>query len=111
MRRKNSQDDRKILYINEKNPKLRLIGFVTHSSQIWRILKGIGWPTDVPEFDPEYEMITWNICQLVPDTEDGFPGLESQVHPEIGPDPPWQDYIEPDLPHCNQFCDSPHWED
>jgi hypothetical protein len=82
--------------------EMKIIAFITHSTQIWHILKGIGWPTDVPEFDPEYEVVTWNICQLVSGTKDGFPEIETQVHPEIGPDPPWHDYVVPD---------PPHWED
>jgi len=91
--------------------EIKIIAFVTHSSQIWRILKGIDWPTDIPEFDSEYEIVTWNICQLVPETEDGFPDMISQVHPEIGPDPPWHDYVAPDPPHWDDNNDSPHWED
>ena len=55
--------------------EIKIIAFVTHSSQIWRILKGIGWPTDIPEFDSEYEIIVWNTCQLVPGTIDGFPNI------------------------------------
>ena len=89
--------------------EIKIIALVTHRSQIWRILQGIGWPTEVPEFDPEYEVVTWNICQLVPGTEDGFPKIESQVHPEIGPDPPWHDY--PDPPHSEDNSDLPFWGD
>jgi hypothetical protein len=91
--------------------EIKIIAFVTHSSQIWRILKGIGWPTDIPEFDSEYEIIVWNTCQLVPGTIDGFPNMESQLHPETGPDPPWLDFVEPDPPHWDQSCDPPFWED
>jgi putative transposase/transposase-like zinc-binding protein len=90
--------------------EIKIIAFVTHSSQIWRILKGVGWSTDVPEFDHEYEVITWNICQLV-GGGDGFPDMESQAHPETVPDPPWQYFVEPDPPHWNQPCDPPFWED
>lgn len=61
------------------------------------------------EFDPEYEIVTWNISQLVPGTVDGFPEINSQVHPEIGPDPPWQDY--PDPIYDGYDRDPPHWED
>ena len=92
--------------------EIKIIAFITHSSQIWRILKGIGWPTSIFEFDPEYELQTYDVCQLIPTTADGFPEIECQVHPgicdycdlipgtidgfsEIGPDPPWQDYPDP----------------
>lgn len=88
--------------------EIKITAFVTHSSQIWRILKGVGWSTDIPEFDLEYENITWDICQLVPGSGDGFPGMESQVHPEIGPDPPWLE-IDPLCDSDNR--DPPHWED
>jgi len=89
--------------------EIKIIAFVTHSSQIWRILRGIGWPTEAPEFDPEYEIVTWNISQLVSGTGDGFPEINSQVHPEIGPDPPWQDYPDPIYEGYDR--DPPHWED
>jgi hypothetical protein len=81
--------------------EIKIIGFVTHSSQIWRILKGIGWPVDVPEFDSPNESLSCDICQLIPNTRDGFPEVEEQVHYDTGPDPP----------HCDEYCDSPHWED
>ena len=42
--------------------KIKIIAFVTHTAQIKRILSGIGWPFEVLEFDPPYEL--WNICQL-----------------------------------------------
>ena len=98
--------------------KIKIIAFVTHSSQIWQILKGIGWPTDIPEFDPEYALPTYDTCQLVPGTADGFPEIECQVHPEIGPDPPWKDYpdlvyegYDQDALHPENHSDPPHWED
>ena len=80
--------------------EIKIIAFVTHSSQIWRILRGIGWPTEVPEFDPEYEIVSWHICQHVPETEDGFPEIESQLHPEAGPDPPRHDCTLVEPPRC-----------
>lgn len=64
----------------------------------------------MPEFDqyadpePAYE-----ICDLVPETKDGFQDIEEQVHYDSGPDPPSTEYIDP--PHCEYECDSPHWED
>jgi hypothetical protein len=98
--------------------EIKIIAFITHSSQIWRILRGIGWPTDIPEFDPEYDLHTYEVCQLIPGTADGFPEIECQVHPEIGPDPPCQDCLDPvyegvdlDSPYWEDHSDPPHWED
>ncbi len=89
--------------------EIKIICFVTHSAQIWRILKGIGWPTDIPEFDPEDVHPTYDLCQLVPGTKDGFSELECQALPETGPDPPCDDFI--DSPHWEDYRDPPHWED
>ena len=89
--------------------EIKIISFVTHSTAIWRILRGIGWPTNIPEFDPEYELVRYEICQLVPGTKDGFPEINSQLHPETGPDPPWQENF--DLPYDGDTRDPPHWED
>jgi hypothetical protein len=90
--------------------EIKIIAFVTHSTQIWRILKGIGWPTDIPEFDPDYR--SHDICQLVIGTKDGFSEeIRSEVHAEIGSDPPWQDYAGPEPPHWDCASDSPHWQD
>jgi len=106
-----------IARIYEANPLLctscgkevRIIAFVTHSAQIWRILKGIGLPTDIPEFDSEHE-VHHDICQLLPGAEDGFPEeISHLVLREIGPDPPWQDYADP--PHTGCSSDPPFWED
>ena len=83
--------------VHAPGKEIKIISFVTHTSAIWRILKGIGWPTDIPEFDPEYELERYEICQLVPGTKDGFPEIYSQLHPEIGPDPPFQENLDP--PH------------
>ena len=91
--------------------EIKIISFVTHSAQIWCILKGLGWPTDLPEFDPEHEIITWSICQLVPGSGDGFPDMVSQEYYETVPDPPLQGFIELDSPHWEQSCDPPFWED
>lgn len=81
--------------------KIKITAFVTNAAQIHRILRGIGWPVVVPEFDPPYDLVEWDVCDLVPDTHDGFPEPEQQVHCDIGPDPP----------HCEDISDSPHWED
>jgi hypothetical protein len=83
--------------------KIKIVAFVTHTAQIRRILSGIGWPTEVPEFDPyrDPEPSIYEVCDLVPGTKDGFPEIEEQVHYDTGPDPP----------HCDEYCDLPHWED
>ena len=46
-----------------KEMKIRAI--VTDKAKIWRILAGIGWPTEAPEFDPPADFSKWEICQLV----------------------------------------------
>jgi hypothetical protein len=81
--------------------KIKITAFITNEAQIHRILRGIGWPVVVPEFDPPYDLVNWDVCDLVPYTHDGFPEPEQQVHYDIGPDPP----------HCEDISDSPHWED
>ncbi len=70
--------------------KIKIIAFVTHAAQIRLILCGIGWPTDIPEFDPVFEsdLNSYDICQLVFGTKDGFPEIEEQLHDDSGPDPP-----------------------
>jgi len=90
--------------------KIKIITFVTHPEQIRRILRGIGWPTVIPEFDPciDPEPI-YESCDLVPGTKDGFPDTVEQVHYDSGPDPPSSAYIDP--PHCDYECDPPHWEE
>lgn len=89
--------------------KIKIITFVIHPEHIRRILRGINWPTEVPEFDPHYELPIDNICQLVPNTHDGFPEPEVQVHYDTGPDPPPIADIDP--PHWEGISDPPHWED
>ena len=90
--------------------KIQIITFVTHPEHIRRILRGIGWPTVAPEFDPciDPEPI-YESCDLVPGTQDGFPDTVEQVHYDSGPDPPSSEYIDP--PHCDYECDPPHWEE
>jgi hypothetical protein len=89
--------------------KIKIIAFITHSAQIRRILSGIGWPIEAPEFDPAYDIITWDICQLVPDTHNGFPEFFEERIYKTGPDPPYIEEIDP--PHCEDIFDPPHWED
>ena len=98
--------------------EIKIIAFVTHEAEIRRILRGIGWPTEPPDFDPPYELIQWDVCQLIPGTKDGFPDIDQQAHCKIGPDPPapeetcdppyWLDYSDP--PH-QDYSDPPHWSD
>jgi hypothetical protein len=80
---------------------IRIISFVTNREAIWRILKGIGLKTVVPEFEPAYDITDRDICQLVPGTKDGFPEMDEQFHCDVGPDPP----------HEEDYCDPPHWQD
>ncbi len=80
--------------------------FVTHPEHIRRILRGIGWPITVPEYDPPCELIE-NVCQLVPNTSDGFSDPYAQVQYDAGPDPP----TEIDPLRWEKNSDSPHWED
>ena len=89
--------------------KIKIMTFVTHPEHIRRILRGINWPIEVPEFDPPYELSTDNICQLVPNTHDGFPEPEAQIHYDAGPDPPPIADIDP--PHWKGIPNPPHWED
>jgi Putative transposase/Transposase zinc-binding domain len=97
-----------IARIYEVNPllctcgkEMKIVAFVTHTAEIRRILCGIGWSAEIPEFDPPYDLPDRDICQLLPWTEDGFAPSEVQLTEEAGPDPP---FIE-----CNS--DPPHWED
>jgi hypothetical protein len=46
-------------------------------------------PTTIPEFDPPPEEHCDDICQLDPNTPDGFPEPEVQVHYDTVPDPPF----------------------
>ena len=90
--------------------KVKILGFVTHKEEIQRILSGIGWPFRNHDFDPPYELPNWDVCQLIPETTDGFPVMEVQVHYAIGPDPPSQEnYSDP--PHWEDNIDPPHWSD
>jgi hypothetical protein len=105
-----------IARIYEVNPlicicgkEIKIIAFVTHSADIRRILSGIGWPTEIPEFDPACDITQWDICQLVPGTQDGFPEDDQQIY-KAGPDPPNEEkYCDP--PHWENHSDPPHWED
>lgn len=85
--------------------KIRIMTFVTHPEEIRRILRGVGFPITIPEFDPPQEEIYSSICQLLSDTPDGF--VEPEVQVSTGPDPPG--YIDP--PHWEDHSDPPYWED
>ena len=89
--------------------KIKITTFVTHPEEIRRILRGIGWPVEIQKFDPPYDFDTYDICQLVADSPDGFQEPEIQVHYDAGPDPPCIEDI--DLPHCDNTSDPPHWAD
>jgi hypothetical protein len=82
-----------------KEMKIRVI--ITDKTLIWRILKGIGWPTAAPEFDPPEDFSKWEICQLIPGSADGFPIVDEPCHFKSGSDPP----------HYEDCIDPPHWED
>lgn len=45
---------------------------VMHAAEIWRILRGIGWPITLPEFERPYDLLQYESCQLMPGTKDGF---------------------------------------
>ncbi len=80
-----------IAHIYEVNPllctncgkEMKISGFVTNPPDIRRILLGLGWPTEAPDFDPPYdynkdpqrlfEGFEKAYCQLVPGSKDGFP--------------------------------------
>ena len=105
--------------IYEDNPlickcgkEIKIIAFVTHSAEIYRILSGIGWPCKTYEFDPPQENTDFDleICQLIPGTEDGFPEDVAKEKFKRGLDPPFIEYcIDP--PHWEDERDPPHWEE
>jgi len=80
--------------------KIKIMTFVTYPEHIRHILRGIGWPIAIPEFDPPPEEHCDDICQLDPNTPDGFSEPEVHVHYDAGPDPPSIADIDP-----------PHWEE
>ena len=86
---------------------IRIISFVTHREAIWRILRGMGLPSEVPEFDPAYDITDRDICQLVPGTQDGFWETYEQPYESLQ----YQYDIGPDPPHWQNDRDPPHWED
>ena len=97
----------------------KIIGFVTHQAEIYRILKRIGRSTKLHDFDPAYDLYTWEFCQLIPGSADGFPVMEEQEGYCNGPDPPFpESYSDPphfgndyDSLHGEYEGDPPHWED
>ena len=100
------------LICSDCGSEIKIVFFVVHSAQIRRILSGIPWPTETPEFDPPNEAV----CQLDHGTADGFPAMENQVHydaeaqvhDDSGPDPPHPEESY-DRPH-EDYCDPPHWD-
>ena len=86
--------------------KIKITSFVIHTAEIRRILNRLGWPTEIPKFDLPCPPPEINICQLLPQTEDGFSQEEDRSLGEWGPDPPT---IDP--PHWTNNSDPPFWED
>ncbi len=86
--------------------KIKIMTFVTHPEEIRRILRGIGWPITIPEFDPPPEEHCDDICQLLPNTSDGFAEPEVHVHYDTGPDPPSIAEIDP--LHSDDYSDPQH---
>lgn len=86
---------------------MKITTLVTAPAKIWRILTGIGWPTEAPELDPPSDFFEWEICQLIPGISDGFPIIDESCRFESGTDPPHAaDYIDP--PHREDSLDPPH---
>jgi hypothetical protein len=105
-----------IARIYEVNPllcpcgkEMKILAFVTHTAEIRRILCGIGWPAEIPEFDPPYDLPERYICQLLPWTEDGFSPDVAQITAEAGPDPPFND-CSAHPPHLDDHSDPSFWE-
>jgi hypothetical protein len=90
--------------------ELKINGFVTYPPEIERILKKTPWPSAIPEFDPPYDLVDWDICKLFVGTADGFPPMEEQCEGGFGPDPP---FIECtcDNPQFEEYFDIPHLEE
>jgi hypothetical protein len=89
---------------------MKIRAIVTNPVKIWRILTGIGWPTETLNFDPPSDFSDREICQLVSGTLDGFPTINEPCCFESGPDPPHdENCIDP--PHWEDSVDPPHWED
>ncbi|MFI5342779.1 MAG: hypothetical protein ACHQUC_01015, partial [Chlamydiales bacterium] len=66
-----------------------------------------------------YDLKQWDICQLIPGTQDGFPDCEGEIQYAAGPDPPWENFFDSpkqqdhdmiDPPHQDEI-DPPHWEE
>jgi hypothetical protein len=53
--------------------EMKIIKIVIDPIQIWCILKNIGWSTTAPDFDVPQNLTKWEICQLIPGKDDGFP--------------------------------------
>lgn len=99
--------------------KIKIIGFVTHQAEIYRILKRIGHFIELHEFDPAYDLNCLEFSQLISDSVDGFSVMEEQQEYISGSDPPFfENHKDPphweetyDSFHQEQEIDSPHWED
>ncbi len=85
--------------------KIKMTRFVIHQAEIHRILTGIGCFVQFHSFDPPYELLNWEFCQLIADSEDGFPSMDQEW--DKGPDPPdWDNGY--DTPHPENEIDPPH---
>lgn len=42
--------------------KIKILSFVTNKAEIYRIIKGIGWPIIFHEFDAPYDLLASDIC-------------------------------------------------
>jgi len=106
-----------IARIYEVNPllcscgkEMKITAIVTDPAKIWRILTGIGWPTEAPDFDSPVDFSDREICQLVSGTLDGFPTIDEPCHFEYEHDPPHgEDCIDP--PHEEDGVDLLDWDD
>jgi hypothetical protein len=106
-----------IARIYEVNPllcicgkKIKITTIVTDPVKIWRILTGIDWPTEAPDFDPSSDFPDLEICQLVSGTSDGFPMIDEPYRFETDHDPPHYEGCI-DSSHWEDSVDPPHWED
>jgi hypothetical protein len=81
--------------------EIKISRIVTNTTEIWRLLTKIGWPATAPEFDEPLDLVEWEICQLAPGTDNGFPDDRDQSYTS-GKDPPEYYFSE---------IDPPHWEE
>jgi hypothetical protein len=105
------------LICSDCGKKIKIVAFVIHTEEIRRILRGIGLPHEVFQFDSPLNHLD-DICQLLPDTSDGFVEISADIFCDTVPDPPhyenfddcshWQSKSDP--PH-EDYYDPPYWEE